>query len=89
MVNKGEKMTPLKIYDRSVTGKWDLKKFVEYHRDINNVIEFTERRGKPLTIEYIDDNLNVVRTLKIKGDEKKFLEYEARINKLLKGELPE
>ena len=83
------KDTPLKIYDSSVTGKWDLKKFVEYHRDINNVIEFTERRGKPLTIEYIDDNLNVIHTSKFKGNKKNFMEYEAILEKLLKGELPE
>tara|TARA_Y100000310_G_scaffold304711_1_gene344143 strand:+ start:324 stop:578 length:255 start_codon:yes stop_codon:yes gene_type:complete len=83
------KDTPLKIYDRSVTGKWDFEKQVEYEINITNIIRFTELRGKPLTIEYIDDNLNVIRTLKFKGNKKKFLEYEAKINKLLKGEIPE
>ena len=67
----------------SVIMKWDIEKAVEYERNIHNAIRFTEMRGKPLTIEYIDDDLNVIRTLKIKGDEKKFLEYEARINKFL------
>ena len=79
------KGTPLKIYDKSVTGKWDFEKQVEYERNITNIIRFTELRGKPLSIEYIDDNMNVVHTSKYKGDKKKFLEHEARINKLLKG----
>ena len=67
----------------SVIMKWDIEKAVEYERNIHNAIRFSEMRGKPLIIEYIDDDLNVIRTLKIKGDEKKFLEYEARINKFL------
>jgi len=83
------KDTPLKIYDSSVTMKWDFEKAAEYQGHIHNHIRYTEMRGKPLTIEYVDDNLNVVHTSKFKGNEKKFSEYEARINKLLKGELPE
>ena len=74
-------MTPLKICDRSVTEKWDFEKQVEYERNIHNIIRFTDMQGKPLTIEYIDDNLNVVSTLKIKGDEKKSLEYQKNIDK--------
>ena len=77
------KNTPLKIYDISVTGKWDLKKFVEYHRDINNVIASVERQGKSLTIEYVDDDLNVIHTAKFKGNKKNFMEHEAIINKFL------
>ena len=67
----------------SVIMKWDIEKAVEYERNIHNAIRFTEMRGKPLTIEYIDEDLNVLRTLKFKGDEKKFLEYEARLEKLI------
>ena len=75
--------TPLRIFDTSVTMKWDIEKAAEYEGHIINIIRYMEKRGKPLTIEYIDEDLNVIRTLKIKGDEKKFLEYEAKINKLL------
>ena len=81
--------TPLRIFDTSVTMKWDIEKAAEYEGYIHNAIRFTEMRGKPLTIEYMDDDLNVIRILKIKGDEKKFLAYEARMDKLLKGEIPE
>ena len=77
------KDAPLKIYDISVTMKWDIEKAAEYEGHIHNAIRFTEMRGKPLTIEYIDEDLNVLRTLKFKGDEKKFLEYEARLEKLI------
>tara|TARA_Y100000310_G_scaffold192837_1_gene192737 strand:+ start:274 stop:519 length:246 start_codon:yes stop_codon:yes gene_type:complete len=77
------KATPLKIYDMSVKMKWDIEKAAEYERHIHDIIRFTEMRGKPLTIEYVDENLNVISTLKIEGDEKKFLEYEARMNKLI------
>jgi len=83
------KATLLKIYDMSVTMKWDIEKAAEYEKNITDAIRFTEMRGKPLTIEYVDENLNVISTLKIEGDEKKFLEYEARMNKLLKGEITE
>ena len=77
------KATPLKIYDMSVRMKWDIEKAAEYEKNITDAIRFTEMRGKPLTIEYVDENLNVVSTLKIKGDEKKFLEYEEKMNKFL------
>ena len=83
------KDTPLRIYDRSVTEKWDFEKQAEYTGTIHNIITYAEMRGKPLTIEYIDDNLNVVNTFHYKGDKNKFLEYETKINKLIKGELPE
>ena len=78
------KDTPLKVYDTSVTMKWDIEKAAEYEVHIHDAIRFTEMRGKPLTIEYIDEDLNVIGTLKIKGDEKKFLEYEAKMKKLLR-----
>ena len=80
------KNTPLKLYDMSVRMKWDIEKAAEYEMNIHRIIRHTEMMGKPLTIEYIDEDLNVVSTLKIEGDEKKFLEYEAKMDKLLKGE---
>ena len=83
------KNTPLKIYDMSVRMKWDIEKAADYEMIIHRVIRHTEMMGKPLTIEYIDEDLNVVGTLKLEGDEKKFMEYEARMNKLLKGEITE
>tara|TARA_Y100000310_G_scaffold131716_1_gene130861 strand:- start:209 stop:463 length:255 start_codon:yes stop_codon:yes gene_type:complete len=83
------KNTPLRIFDYTVTKDWNIEKAVEYERNIANAIRYMEMRGKPLTIEYIDDNQNVVKTLKYKGNKKKFLEYEERINKLMKGEIPE
>ena len=81
------KNTPLKLYDMSVRMKWDIEKAAEYEMNIHRIIRHTEMMGKPLTIEYIDEDLNVVGTLNLKGDEKKRLEYETRINKLLKGEI--
>ena len=77
------KDAPLKIYDISVTMKWDIEKAAEYEGHIHNAIRHTEMIGKPLTIEYIDEDLNVVGTLKFKGDKKKALEYEARLEKLI------
>ena len=59
--------------------KWDIEKAAEYERNIHDAITFTEMRGKPLTIEYVDDNLNVISTLKIKGDEKKFLDSSIKL----------
>tara|TARA_Y100000310_G_C20493898_1_gene720581 strand:- start:555 stop:806 length:252 start_codon:yes stop_codon:yes gene_type:complete len=78
---------PLKIFDISVISKWDIEKAVEYQRNIDNIIRFAEMKGKPLTIEYMDDDLNIISTLKFKGDEKRFLEHETRMKKLLKGEI--
>ena len=78
------KDSTLKIYDARVTRKWDIEKVTEYFKRIHKLIKFTtEVRGKPLTIEYVDENLNVIYTEKIKGDEKKFLEYEARVDELI------
>ena len=77
--------TPLRIFDMSVRMKWDIEKAAEYEEQIMQILKFMDRTGKPLTIEYIDDDLNVISTSKFKGDEKKALEYEARINKLTKG----
>ena len=73
-------MTPLRIYDFSVTKNWSIEKAAKYEREITNMIRFMEKRGKPLTIEYIDENLNVVSTLKFKGNKKKALEYETEMN---------
>ena len=78
------KNTPLKLYDMSVRMKWDIEKAAEYEMTIHRIIRHTEMMGKPLTIEYIDEDLNVVGTLNLKGDEKKFLEYEAKMKKLLR-----
>ena len=83
------KDAPLRIYDYAVTKDWDLEKAAKYHGQIVNIISTMEKMGKPLVIEYVDDNLNVISTFKMKKDEKKFAEYEAKIEKLLKGELPE
>ena len=74
---------PLRIYHISVTMKWDIEKAAEYEGNIHNAIRVAEMMGRPLTIEYIDEDLNVLRTLKLEGDEKKFLEYEARLEKLI------
>ena len=73
-------MTPMRIYDFSVTKNWSIEKAAIYERNVTNMIRFMEMRGKPLTIEYIDENLNVISTLKFKGNKKKYLEYEAKIN---------
>ena len=80
---KDSKMTPLRIYDFSVTKDWSIEKAAIYERDITNIIRLMEKQGKPLTIEYIDENLNVVRTLKFKGNKEKNLKYEAEINNLV------
>ena len=77
-------MYPLRIYDFSVTKNWSIEKAAIYMRDVTNMIRFMEKRGKPLTIEYIDENKNVVSTTKFKGNKKKALEYEAEINKLIR-----
>ena len=81
------KNTPLRIYDYTVRKDWNIEKAAEYERNITNVIRSMEKQGKPLTIEYIDDKLNVVKTYKIEGNEKKSMEYETRMEKLLKGDL--
>jgi hypothetical protein len=78
------KDTPLKLYDMSVRMKWDIEKAAEYEWNIHRIIRHTEMMGKPLTIEYIDEDLNVVGTLKLEGDKKKSLEYESKMKKLLK-----
>lgn len=74
----------LRIYDMSVTMKWDIDKAAEYEMNIHRIIRHTEMMGKPLTIEYIDEDLNVVSTLKLEGDKKKSLEYESKMKKLLR-----
>ena len=78
------KDTPLRIYTSSVTMDWSIKKAAIYTRYVTNIIRCMEKRGKPLTIEYIDENENVVSTLKFKENKKKALEYEAEINKLIR-----
>ena len=84
-----QKREPLRIFDYTVTKDWDFEKLAEYERNIADMIRFAERRGQPLTIEYIDDDLNVVKTLEFEGNEEKALEYEKEIKKLInlsKGE---
>ena len=83
------KNTPLRIYDYSVTKDWNIEKVVEYQRNIHNTITYMDKIGKPFSIEYIDKDLNVVSTVRYKGDKKKFLKQEATIEKMAKGELPE
>tara|TARA_R100000664_G_scaffold14422_3_gene22684 strand:+ start:1552 stop:1800 length:249 start_codon:yes stop_codon:yes gene_type:complete len=78
------KDTSLKLYDMSVRMKWDIEKAAEYEWNIHRIIRHTEMIGKPLTIEYIDEDLNVVGTLKLEGDKKKSLEYESKMKKLLR-----
>ena len=78
------KDTPLRIYDYSVTKNWSIEKAAIYTRDVDNIISHMDKIGKPLTIEYIDENLNIVSTLNFKGNKKKALEYEAEINKLIR-----
>ena len=77
------KDTSLKLYDMSVRMKWDIEKAAEYEMNIHRIIRHTELMGKPLTIEYIEEDLNVVGTLKLEGDKKKSLEYESKMKKLL------
>ena len=74
----------LRLYDMSVIMKWDIDKAAEYEMNIHRIIRHTEMMGKPLTIEYIDEDLNVVSTLKLEGDKKKSLEYESKMKKLLR-----
>ena len=38
-------------------------------------------------LQYVDENLNVLKTLELEGDKNKSLEYQKRMKKLLKGEL--
>ena len=83
------KNKPLIVYDRSVTENWDFEKRAKYQGDIHDVIRFAEMRGKPFTIEYVDEYLNVINTVEYEGNEAVALEYETRMEKLLKGELPE
>ena len=83
-------MTPLRIFDFTVTKDWSIEKAAKYEREITIMIRFMEKRGKPLTIEYIDENLNVVSTFKFKGNKKKALEYETEMNEwveLIKKEI--
>ena len=79
------KLTPMRVFDYSVTKDWPIEKAAKQEEQIHNIIRFMEMRGKPLIIEYIDDNLNVVSTFKMEGNEKKFMEYETRMEKLLNG----
>ena len=62
------KDTPLRLYDISVRMKWDIETAAEYEKNVHDIMRYTEMRGKPLAIEYIDENLNVIKTLKIEGN---------------------
>ena len=81
------KNKPLKVYNYNAQKDWDLEKRANYEINITNIIRHMEMRGKSFTIEYVDENLNVVNTLEFKGDKKKFMEYEAKIEKLVKGSI--
>ena len=54
----------LRIYDNSVTDKWDFEKYAEYQGHIQQLIRIAEASGKPVTIEYIDLYGNVMKTVK-------------------------
>ena len=69
------KETPLRVLHKSVTKEWDIEKLVNYEATIISAIMAMEEMGKPLTIEYIAENQNVVDTLKMKGNKKKLYEY--------------
>ena len=56
---------PLRIYDISVTEKWDFEKQVYYEGKIGQLLRSLDKAGVSCTIEYIDECLNVVRTTKI------------------------
>ena len=81
------KKMPLRIFDYSATKDWSIEKSAEYEMQITDYIRYTEMRGDPLTIEYVDENLNVLKTLELEGDKNKSLEYQKRMKKLLKGVL--
>ena len=81
------KKIPLRIFDFSVTKDWGVERFAEYEMQINHAIRYWEMRGEPLTIEYVDENLNVLKTLELEGDKNKSLEYQKTMKKLLKGVL--
>ena len=59
-------MSPLRILDKSVTEKWDFEKQVKYERQIIQILQHLDKTGKTCTIEYVDESLNVLHT--IKGD---------------------
>ena len=59
---------PLKVFDMSVTMKWDFEKAAEYQYHINNIVRFKQNLGRDLTIEYVDEYLNVIKTVKLKGE---------------------
>ena len=79
------KKSPLRVLDYTAKKGWNIEKLAEYERQITSVIRFMEMKGEPLTIEYVDDNQNVVKTLEIEGNKKKALEHQTRMKKLLKG----
>ena len=56
-------MTPLRILDKSVTEKWDFEKQVEYADSIYQILHYLDKIGKKTTIEYVDEDLNVIRTI--------------------------
>ena len=55
---------PLRIYDNSVTDKWDFEKYAEYQGYIQQLMRIVEASGNPVTIEYIDLYGNVTKTIK-------------------------
>ena len=65
---------PLRIFDRSVTDKWDFEKYAEYQGHIDQLIRIVEASGKPVTIEYIDLYGNVLKRFKLTEDIRKLKE---------------
>jgi len=53
-------MTPLRIYDGSVTSKWNFEKQVKYTAQICQILGYLDRTGKSCPIEYIDEDGNVL-----------------------------
>ena len=55
---------PLRIYDISVTEKWDFEKRAKYEGQICQILRYIDRTGRTCTIEYIDEDMNVLQTIK-------------------------
>ena len=51
---------PLRIYDISVTEKWDFEKRAKYEGQICQILRHLDKMGKTCAIEYIDEDGNVL-----------------------------
>tara|TARA_Y100000310_G_scaffold252737_1_gene259474 strand:+ start:169 stop:354 length:186 start_codon:yes stop_codon:yes gene_type:complete len=56
---------PLRIFDKSVTEKWDFEKQVYYEGKICQILRSLDKAGVSCTIEYVDECLNVLHTIKV------------------------